>query len=249
MGYFDITLLVLMSLIVIVSYSNGVYKSLYDLITIYISSVLSLLLVRFIDIYPYFHFFKFENEFIGLKSLNIILWRVIIYFALLFIFLLIFQLIARKTKILNKVDDSMVEVSPLSHILGTIVTIPLVIILFFNVSFIFNLPFINNELVNDSVVTKTISEKTYVLSNLNKPLYNSEKYIKRLFNNNSLGGKNNKDIENKIINKLRQEKILSSKTYKKLVKQGKLLNKNDYKGIIDSLIDKYDKEHKGEEND
>ena len=117
----------------------------------------------------------------------------------------------------------MVDISLLNKILGMIISLPLVLILIFNISLFLLSPNFNLKQLNDSKVISTIMIKTPVLSWQNKNLYNNQKYIIKRINKKDNTKKNLKKVNNDIVNNMMETGFVNKSIIHNLNKENKLL--------------------------
>lgn len=208
-----------------IGYQKGFIKQLSDFLILFISSILASFISDklFSIFYKYLPFFNLSGKSEGLKSINIILWKLIIYVLCILIIILIIRLILIKTKLYDKIINSMVDISLLNKILGMIISLPLVFILIFNISLFLLSPNFNLKQLNDSKVIIAIMNKTPVLSWQNKNLYNNQKYIIERINKKDNIKKNLKKVNNDIVNNMIETGFVNKNIINNLNKENKLL--------------------------
>lgn len=208
-----------------IGYQKGFIKQLSDFLILFISSILASFISDklFSILYKYLPFFNLSGKPEGLKSINIILWKLIIYVLCVLILILIIRQILIKTKLYDKIINSMVDISLLNKILGMIISLPLVLILIFNISLFLLSPNFNLKQLNDSKVISTIMIKTPVLSWQNKNLYNNQKYIIKRINKKDNTKKNLKKVNNDIVNNMMETGFVNKSIIDNLNKENKLL--------------------------
>lgn len=237
MSIFDILIIVIILFGMYLGYQRGVIKELSDfgilLFSMLIASPISKLLCSLL--YPVLPFFNFIGSIKGLKSLNIILWRLVFYFLILIILISIIRTVLLKIGLLRKISDTMVEAGIISKLLGLVVAFPLMIVFLYNVMFILNLPFINLDFTNDSKVYKMILEKTIIISKQNERVYLCENDTKKIVNGKYNTDKNYKVADDKILKSSIEHKLISYKNVKKLNDKKKLNGKR--KTVIDEIIE------------
>ena len=237
MSIFDILIIVLILFGMYLGYQRGVVKELSDfailLFSMIIASPVSKLLCSLL--YPVLPFYNFTGSIKGLKSLNIILYRVIFYFLILIILISIIRTVLLKLGLLRKITDTMVEAGIISKLLGLLVAFPLMIVFLYNVMFILNSPFINLDFTNDSKGYKMILEKTLIISKQNERVYLCENDTKKIVNGKYNTDKNYKIANDKILKSSIEHKLISYKNTKKLKDKKKLNGKR--KTVVDEIIE------------
>lgn len=242
MGIIDIIVMIIFLFGLYIGYQKGVIKQISDLIILFISSFLAGRIsdILFGILYNFLPFFNFNGKSEGLKSINIILWKLILY--LLIIILLIFSIkkILFKLKLTDKIMDSIVEANLLSKILGVIISIPLMIILIFNVSLLMLSPNFNMTKVNNSKLVSLILKKTPVLSKENNNLHNNQKYIIKRINKKDNTLENYEQVNNDIIDNIINTNLVSKEKIEKLKEKDKLLGTRKKEEVKENLENKND---------
>ena len=178
MAIFDIIIVLTFLIVIVFGYRYGVFKMISDVITLFIGSILSKLIsnILFNLLYQYLPFFNFFGKSKGLKSINIIVWQLIIYAIVLLIIIAIINKILKKTKLKQKISDSMIEANLISKLLGVIVSILLSFVITFNAIVFLLTPCFNLTIVTESRFVTIIMENMPILSSQNKAIYKSEIY-------------------------------------------------------------------------
>lgn len=238
MSIYDGIIILVLLFGIYLGYQRGIIKQATDfivlLITMIIASPLSKLLCNKL-LYPVLPFFNFMGDAKGIRSINLIVWRLIIYFLLIAIILLIVRRVFIKLKISAKIKESMVEAGIISKILGIIISIPLTVIVLYNVLIIINVPLINFDVAKESKVADFILEKTLIISSQNEDVYLSSNHArKQVFNKNNTD-ENYKNINNKIINNMLKNGLTTSDMIEKLEDKDKLVGTRYT--IIDEIED------------
>lgn len=237
MNIFDILIIAIILIGMYLGYQRGVIKVLSDfailLFSMIVASPISKLLCSLL--YPVLPFFNFTGNIKGLKSLNIILYRVIFYFLILIILISIIKTVLLKLGLLRKITDTMVEAGIISKLLGLLVAFPLMIVFLYNVMFILNSPFINLDFTNDSKGYKMILEKTLIISKQNERVYLCENDTKKIVNGKYNTDKNYKIANDKILKSSIDHKLISNNNVTKLKDKKKLDGKR--KTVVDEIIE------------
>ena len=107
----NIVVIALLLFGVYLGYQRGLLKELTDFLILFLSSLLSGKLSDVLVglLYKYIPFLNFNGKSEGLKSINIIFWKLVLYLLLLVVIIFIFNKIINKTKLSSKILDSMVE--------------------------------------------------------------------------------------------------------------------------------------------
>ncbi len=227
MGIADVIIIVLFLCGAYLGYQSGFIKQINDFIILFIFSLLagklSDLLLGFL--YKYLPFLNFSGKSEGLKSINIIFWKLVLFVLILMILISIIRKIYVKTRLENKINDTILDANLISKILGAVLSVPLMVILFFDVILILLSPNFNLRILNDSKLADTIMTKTPILASANANLYNNQKYIIERINesDNDLSGY--KDVNNDIIDNMIDTNLIDEDTIKYLKDNKKLVGK------------------------
>lgn len=237
MSIFDILIIVLILFGMYLGYQRGVIKELSDFAILLFSMIIAAPVSKLLCalLYPLLPFYNFTGSIKGLKSLNIILYRVIFYFLILIILISIIRTVLLKLGLLRKIIDTMVEAGIISKLLGLLVAFPLMIVFLYNVMFLLNIPFINLDFTNDSKGYKMILEKTLIISKQNERVYLCENDAKKIVNGKYNTDKNYKIANDKILKSSIDHKLISYKNVKKLRDKKKLNGKR--KTVVDEIIE------------
>ena len=229
MQIINISIIIAFLLGIFLGYQKGAIKQLSDFLILFISSILAGFIsdILFSITYKYLPFFNFNGKVEGLKIINVILWKIIIYIICIIILILIIRSLLIKFKLYDKIIDSMVDISPLNKIIGALLSIPLVFISIFNICLILLLPNFNITQLNDSKVISKIMENTPILSLQNKNLYNNQKYIIKRINMKDNTSKNIKKLNKDIENHMLKTGFINKNIIENLEKEKKLIGKRN----------------------
>ena len=116
-------------------YQNGILKEFVDFVILIITTLLAGFLSDKLCIYVYkfVPFFNFTGKSEGLKAINIIFWKLILYVLITFILIFIIRRILIKTRLEEKINDSIIEAGFIKKIFGAVVSIPIAFVLLFNI--------------------------------------------------------------------------------------------------------------------
>lgn len=224
-------MLLIILLILYLGYQRGIIKQASDFIVLLISMLLSSFLSKLLCklLYPILPFFNFYGDIKGIKSVNLIIWRLIVYIILLVLIILIIRRILIKLKLQNKIKESEVEAGLISKLFGIIMSVFLSIIFLYNLLLVINVPLFNINL-KESKISNFILEKTIIISKQNEDVYLSENYAKTIIydNNDTFEVKNDK-----ILNEMLKDNLVTKNVLLKLEEKGKLVGKT--KTIIDEI--------------
>ena len=187
MNYVDVIIICLTLISIYIGYNGGFYKILSDTIVFFVVSILSSLLTGLIfnGVINYLPFFNYWGASEGIKSINIVVWRVLIYFAIMILLLFIIDQIFKATGLQEKIDDKIITMKRSGRYLGCLLVIPFMMVLIYNMILFFGLPIFNIKSVHESKTADILMNNMIILSSQNKSLYESEKYIIDEINNNN----------------------------------------------------------------
>ncbi len=225
MGVIDIIIILVFVFGGYLGYQRGFIKGLSDFVVLFVTSFLAGKIsdLLFGMLYKIFPFFNFSGKSEGLKAINIILWKLILYILIIIIMIFLIRKFYIKFKIKNKIMDSMIEANMITKIFGVVISIPLTLILLFNIMLVGLSPNFNLTSVNDSKLASTIMEKTPVLSKENINLYRNQKYIIERINEDDNTIENYKNINNDIVNNIINTSLVSEDKIEFLEKKNKLI--------------------------
>lgn len=225
MGVFDGVIVLIALFGIYIGFQQGFIKQILDLIIIFLSSYLASIISKPISdaLYNILPFFNFTGKAQGLKSLNIILWRVLIYIIIIIIIMSIISKILKKTGLQAKITDAMVEANFISKIVGAIVSIPLMLVFIYNLLLVLMLPNINLTFVGRSNFTNIILKSTPVLAKQNSSLYESELFALERINEEDNNIDEYSAVNDDIIECILENKLASDKKVEKLMAEEKLL--------------------------
>ncbi len=221
----NIVVIALLLFGVYLGYQRGLLKELTDFLILFLSSLLSGKLSDILVglLYKYIPFLNFNGKSEGLKSINIIFWKLVLYLLLLVVIIFIFNKIINKTKLSSKILDSMVETNLINKVLGALVSVPLILTFIFNISLILSSPNFNFVSLNNSKLVYVIMTKTSVLSRENMNLYANERYVIKRINEEDNTILNYKNVNDDIIKYMLKTKLIDDDKMKDLEKLNKLL--------------------------
>lgn len=221
----NIVVIALLLFGVYLGYQRGLLKELTDFLILFLSSLLSGKLSDILVglLYKYIPFLNFNGKSEGLKSINIIFWKLVLYLLLLVVIIFIFNKIINKTKLSSKILDSMVETNLITKVLGALVSVPLILTFIFNISLILSSPNFNFVSLNNSKLVYVIMTKTSVLSRENMNLYANERYVIKRINEEDNTILNYKNVNDDIIKYMLKTKLIDDDKMKDLEKLNKLL--------------------------
>ena len=249
MGVTDFIIIALMLFSLYLGFQSGFFKQLNDLIILIVVTLVSGLLSDLLIVYvlKYVPFFNFVGTAQGLKSINIILWKLILYILIIFIIIYIIRKIYIKSGLEEKLNNTIVEANIISKIGGMVVSVPLIMLLYFNVILILLSPNFNIKYLKDSKVSSFIMEKTPVFSSLNNNLYENEVFIIELLNQDEITKENYESINDDILANYNETNLIEDNLLDEL--DEKLLGKRTDKKVEPEENEDYDEESEEEEEE
>lgn len=225
MGIVDIIIVLIIIFGIYIGWQHGIIKQISDLIILMFASFISGKISDklFGLLYKYLPFLNFKGKAEGLKSINIIFWKIMLYLACILLIIYIISVIFKKTKLEEKISNSMVEAGGLSKILGAVLSIPLTLLLIFNLSLILLSPNFNLKVIASSKLSSLVLKKTPVLSRQNINLYSNQIYIIKRINEEDNTYENYETVNEDIINNILQTKLVSNEIIEELKNDNKLV--------------------------
>ena len=225
MSIYDGLIILVLLLLLFLGFQKGIIKQATDfgvlLVLMIISSPLSKLLCNLL--YPVLPFLNFSGKVKGIKSINLITWRLVIYFILIAILFFIVRRIFIRLKISRKLKDSEVDAGMVSKLLGIVMAFPFAVLVIYNVLLVVNVPLMSFSIKEESKVAEIVLEKTLIISNLNEDVYLTSNYARNQIYDGKNSEKNYKKVNMKIVNNMINNNLVKSKVVKKLDKKGKLV--------------------------
>ncbi|MBE6159857.1 MAG: CvpA family protein [Lactobacillales bacterium] len=216
-------------------YKRGFTKELVSFLGFFVILVLSFIFKNPISMLMYENlpFFKFSWLVKGATSLNILLYEIISFLIVLSILMIIFRFLLFATSLIEKLLKMTFILGVPSKILGFIVGILEGIVWSFIIVYIINLPFFNVPFIRNSKISDTLLNNTPILTTLTKETVKASKEIENLIE--EYGNKGTiEEFDYKTIDVMLEYKIVKVESIDKLVEKDKLKIKD-----IDKLLDKY----------
>lgn len=242
MGIVDLVIILVIAYGIYSGWQSGAIKMISTFIIIFITTLIAGKLsdVLFELLYNTLPFFNLYGKTEGLKSLNIIIWKMVLYVLVFIIIFVIIRKLLIRFKIEEKISDSMVNANFLSKIFGAILSVPLMFTIIFNVILILLIPCFNFKLLNNSNTSNIIMTKFPILSKANGNLYDNQIYIINRINKKDNTYSNYKKVNNDIIKNMTNTKLVSKSIIDDLEKKDKLLGTRKKKGAIVSSNENID---------
>jgi len=237
MNILDIVLLICFIVFLISGFKRGVIKELVSLLGIIAVFFLSFSLKGYIGnllcyILP---FFKFTGTIKGLTTINILFYQVIAFLIMYFLFIGLYHLCVRISKIIQKaVNMTIILIIP-SKILGAIVSLLKGYMIIYAILLLLMIPFGSNRAISESYILNGMIYNTPVLS---KYVNNFVQPVKEVY---ELGTKVTKkeittnDANLKSLDIMLKYKVVSKRTVENLIEMKKLDNIEG----INNVLSKY----------
>lgn len=168
-----------------------------------------------------FPFFTFAGPLKGLTALNIVLYQLIGFLVLLALLSAILIVLSKITGVFEKILKFTIILGIPSKILGFIVGLLEAYVIIFVVLFFLNQPAFNLDIMKNSNYSKVIVNSSPGLSNI---VENTNEAIKDTYSliSSYQDGKNNKELNNQIIDTLLKHKVIDKDYLNKLKDKGKI---------------------------
>ena len=219
MNIVDILIIVVLISFGIIGFNRGVFKSLVVFLGFIAVIVLSYMLKNIIGDFFVLNlpFFDFGKSFLGVSTLNIILYQTLAFVIMLIVFGLVYKFLVIATGIFEKVLKLTVILGIPSKILGMIFGLLEGYIVIYLSLFFLSQPFLKLDIINDSKYCSAILNKSPIISGYAE---NSLHLVEEVNNLSTIEDTNEKDLElSKLILK---RKVTSSDVMQKLVDSGKI---------------------------
>ncbi len=231
MGVVDLIIILVFIYGIYSGWQSGFLKMISNFIILLITTLIAGKLsdIMFGFLYKFLPFFNFSGKTEGLKSVNIIVWKIILYILIFSIILTLIESLLSRFKIKEKIADSMINVNIIGKIFGSILSIPLVFTLVFNAILILLIPFLNFEMLTDSKGANMVMTKTPILANANRNLYNNQTFIINRINKKDNTIKGYKKVNKDIVKNMLDTNLVSKEIIDTLEDNNKLLGTRNKK--------------------
>lgn len=235
MNIIDAVVIIIILSFMVFGFKNGFFKQAVVLICTVLSFILAYYFKDYLaNILSYtLPFFKFSGDFLGLVSLNILIYQMIAFYIMLSIFLAISGLLIKFAKIFERILKATIILSIPSKILGAVVGLIEGYIVSFILLFLLNQPFINLDIINQSKFKDPIVNSSLVLSNVVGKTNDAVTSIYHLIDN-YIEDNDKEKFNREAIDIMLDKKIIKVSYVERLIKLNKL---NIPK--IDKVINKY----------
>lgn len=217
MNYLDLIIIIVLAFGFLIGFKRGFTKQLVISISSILVYILSFILKNPVAsiLYNNLPFLNFN----GLKALNIFLYEAVAFILVFIILSICLRLLIKLTSIFEKILKMTIVLGIPSKILGGILGLIQNLIYVFIVLFVLSLPIFSNINIKESKISNIILNNTPIIGNkINKTFKLTEEInnIKNNYNNNS------DEYNEKIINLLVDNDIISNKNIENLNKRGKI---------------------------
>lgn len=231
----DVIIILLILMFGIIGFKRGVFKELVTtvgtILVIILAFYLKNPLANFLSLN--LPFFEFGGIFLGLTSLNIVLYQLISFLIICSLLSIILNILVSISGILEKFLKLTIILSIPSKILGAIVGFVEGFVLIFIALFFINQPAFNIQIVNESKLTPVILNSTPGLSNVIQNFNSAFEDIYEL-SNKYMNTSDKNDFNKETIDVLLKYKIVTVDHVSKLVEKDKLKIVG-----IDSILNQY----------
>lgn len=245
MNYIEIIMIIFILVGLIVGWSKGFWKTGTDLLAMFISMVIASMLkkplaILLMKILPFIEFGK------DIYSLNILFYYIIAYFVIFLLIMVIYQAIMIRTGLDEILVEKSFSSSILSKSISSILGLPFMIIVLYNLLLIVNFPYINVKAIDNSNLIDRFFTKTLILNNTNASLYLAEENASEYLHKILYKRLSNKEKDNIIIYEFYLNDLVDSDTISTLKKQKKI--KKDVTKIYNEREDVDEETSNGEED-
>ena len=233
MNIVDYIIFIILLLHVLKGFKNGLLPTLINFIGMFLVFIIAFYLKTPISIYLYENlpFLSFGGIFKGIIAINILFYEAIAYGLSIILLGIIFTVVKRLSKIIERIIKLTVLLNLPSKILGSIVGFLEGVLYIFILLYIASVVNTLAPYVKDSKYSSIILNKTPIISNVTSDLINSGNEIY----NSIIKNKNNTNKANlESIDILMKYEILSYDSANKLINDNKL----NIKGI-ENIVSKY----------
>lgn len=243
MNIIDVIIILIILSGAVIGYKSGFTKQLISFVGFIVVIILSYLLKNYVSelLYTYLPFFKFGGVLKGVSVLNIVLYEMIAFMIVFSLLMIVFKVVLFVSKVFETLLKFTIILGIPSKLLGAVVgTIEYSIIVFIGL-YILTLPIFQIEGMDHSKFKDQILYKTPILSHYTKD------GLKVFTKINTLKDKyedsiNANEFNLEALDLLLEYKVVTPKSVQKLLDSKKLEIDS-----VDSVLNKYDIENKGDE--
>jgi len=202
-------------------FKKGFFESFLRFIGFLLASILAFVFKNKLSVvlYTYLPFFKFGGAFKGIYAINILLYELLAYFIIFFVILIVFSLLIKMTHVIEKVIKAIPLIGFLDRLLGAFIGFVQSFIILYLVLFVFK--FCSNLFgfnIRESLVDNILEIKV-----LNDKFGNSLDTFNQITElKNSYDSTQKEEFNNKSIQILLDNKIITQENLDLLIEKGKL---------------------------
>lgn len=243
MNIIDVIIILIILSGAVIGYKSGFTKQLISFVGFIVVIILSYLLKNYVSelLYTYLPFFKFGGVLKGVSVLNIVLYEMIAFMIVFSLLMIVFKVVLFVSKVFETLLKFTIILGIPSKLLGAVVGMIEYSIIVFIGLYILTLPIFQIEGMEHSKFKDQILYKTPILSHYTKD------GLKVFTKINTLKDKyedsiNANEFNLEALDLLLEYKVVTPKSVQKLLDSKKLEIDS-----VDSILNKYDIENKGDE--
>ncbi len=235
-GLIDLIIIIFLILGAIIGFKNGAIKEGTKFLGLFIVIIISFILKDklMVLLYENLPFFNFFGVIRGLDAINILLYQLISFLIIFLALMFLLKVLVVITGLVEVLVKMTVFLSFPSKLLGALVGILEFYVYIFIALFVLNLPILNLNYVNDSMIGNKILNETPILSDLTNDTVSVYSNIWQIIKNKD--NKDRKEINTLVLASLLDNKLISVESAKKLVESNKIIIKDK------SILEKYDED-------
>ena len=219
MNIVDILIIVVLISFAIIGFNRGIFKSLIVFLGFIAVIFLAYMFKNYVGDFFVLNlpFMNFGKSFVGVSSINIVMYQALAFIIMLIVFGLIYRFLVTISGIFEKVLKLTVILGIPSKLLGMVFGALEGLIVLYLSLFILNQPFLNFEPINNSKYASIILNDIPVIS---KYAESSLHLAEEIQNLSKIEDANEKDL--RISELILREKVTSVDVMEKLIKMGKI---------------------------
>ena len=222
---FDIGIILLLVMFLIVGFKRGVIKEVFSLVGIILVFFLSFAFKGYLGkiLCTFCPFLSFTGSLKGMDTLNILIYQVISFMILFVVFLTLYEVLIKISKVLQKIINATIILIIPSKILGVLVSLIKGYLILFIAFLLLMIPIGNTDIYKESKMVHYMMYETPVLagytSNFTKPMEKIYSLGERLSKNEISTDNANKEaleimLDYKVVNKEMVESLIRLKKIK-----------------------------------
>ncbi len=202
-------------------FKKGFFESILRFFGFVLASVLAFTFKNKLSVvlYTYLPFFKFGGAFKGIYAINILLYELLAFFIIFFIILIIFSLLIKMTHVIEKIVKAIPIVGFLDRLLGAIVGFIQSFIILYLVLFVFKF---SSNLFGFNI-RESLADNILEIPVLKEKFGNSLDTFNQIAElKSSYDSTQKEEFNNKSIQLLLDNKVITRENLDLLIKKGKL---------------------------